>query len=230
MTTEHIPTDPQRIRAFASFFKSYMSVSAVVVAALPIPVTSLGLIPTFADQRMFLTTYTSLFCFLTLGFVFYLRHSFARWMFPEETSSLDAPSGRRLFNARRFLHFFISIAPFIFIASSLGLVFWYHSLLDDAIFEITKMLGRPKPGMDECPNVADAAYLLAYCLVPSPKEVLSMSFTGIPHGVSLMAAYLSIFIAAELAFVLMATKEYIQDLMRLTDIEIIRGVRASSSP
>ena len=83
MAEEHLPADPRRIQAFARFFKNYMSVSSFVVAALPIPITSLGLIPTFADHRTLLATYTSLFCFLLLGFVFYVRHTLARWMFPE---------------------------------------------------------------------------------------------------------------------------------------------------
>lgn len=65
---ENLPTDPQRVRAFASFFKNYMSFSSIIVAALPIPVTALGALPTFADHRSSLSTYTPLFCFLALGF------------------------------------------------------------------------------------------------------------------------------------------------------------------
>jgi len=56
--------DPKRVRAFASFFKRYMSVSTLVVAALPIPVTALGAIPTFKAHTKLLSVYTPLFCFL----------------------------------------------------------------------------------------------------------------------------------------------------------------------
>ena len=82
-TPEHPPVEAQRIKAFATFFKSYMSVSAIVIAALPIPITKLRLIPMYKTQANLYSTYTSLFCFLVLGFVFYSRHSIARWMFPE---------------------------------------------------------------------------------------------------------------------------------------------------
>ena len=59
-----MPTHPKRVAAFVAFFKNYMSVSAVMVAALPIPVTSFKLIPTFAVHTAPLSTYTPLFCFL----------------------------------------------------------------------------------------------------------------------------------------------------------------------
>jgi hypothetical protein len=36
---------PVRFESFAHFFKSYMSVSSVIVAALPIPVAAWKLIP-----------------------------------------------------------------------------------------------------------------------------------------------------------------------------------------
>jgi len=76
------PTEAKRVKTFATFFKSYMSVSSLVVASLPIPATSLHLIPTFGAQTKLLSVYTSLFCFLTLGFIFYSRHPLARLMFP----------------------------------------------------------------------------------------------------------------------------------------------------
>jgi hypothetical protein len=77
------PSEPTRVKTFANFFKNYMSISAVVAAALPIPVTSFHLIPTYHAQTSLLATYTSLFCFLLLGLIFYSRHTLARVMFPE---------------------------------------------------------------------------------------------------------------------------------------------------
>src|SRR3712207_4472206 len=72
-----------RLEAFARFFKRYMGVSAFVTAALPIPVAATGLIATYSFQTTVLSTYTSLFCFLILAFIFYSRHKLARLMFPE---------------------------------------------------------------------------------------------------------------------------------------------------
>ncbi len=39
------PMEPVRIKGFATYFKGYMGVGSIVTAALPIPVTSLELIP-----------------------------------------------------------------------------------------------------------------------------------------------------------------------------------------
>jgi hypothetical protein len=66
------PTQASRVIGFATFFKSYMSVWTLVVAALPIPVGLFKLIPSFEAQRSYLSVYTSLFCFLSLGFIFWL--------------------------------------------------------------------------------------------------------------------------------------------------------------
>ena len=127
--SEILPTDPRRVKAFASFFKNYMSVSSLIVAAVPIPVTAFNALPTFADHRAPLATYTSLFCFLALGFTFYLRHTLARWMFPQ--------------------------------------------------------------------------------LVAASADLLPL--------------YIGMFVCAEAAFILMATREYVQDLLLLSDLEVIHG-------
>ena len=75
------PNDPSRVRGFANYFKNYMSLWPVVTAALPIPVTLAGFIPTYNAQTKVLSMYATLFCFLLLGFIFYSRHQLARWMF-----------------------------------------------------------------------------------------------------------------------------------------------------
>ncbi len=75
------PTEASRVRGFARFFRSYMSVWTLVVAALPIPVGTFKLIPTFEVQRSYLSVYTSLFCFLSLGFIFFQRHRLGYYMF-----------------------------------------------------------------------------------------------------------------------------------------------------
>jgi predicted transcriptional regulator with HTH domain len=48
--------------------------------------------------------------------------------------------------------------------------------------------------------------------------------------VKLMALYVGFFALAEAAFVLMATKEYLQDVLGLSDLEIIAGGTAAPSP
>jgi len=70
-----------RFGAFANYFKAYMGKASVVTACLPIPVSKLNLIPTYAAHLKFLPVFTSLFCFLMLSYLFYIRHSLAKLMF-----------------------------------------------------------------------------------------------------------------------------------------------------
>src|SRR5947208_3712302 len=93
-TTATEPLEPRRVKAFARFFKNYMSVSTIVTAALPIPVTALGAIPTFKSQTAMFATYSSLFCFLLLAFIFYMRHGLARWMFVGFVAKREKPTLR----------------------------------------------------------------------------------------------------------------------------------------
>ncbi len=58
-----------------------MSVWTLVVAALPIPVGYFKLIPSFENSVLYLSVYTSLFCFLSLGFIFFQRHRLGYYMF-----------------------------------------------------------------------------------------------------------------------------------------------------
>jgi len=108
-----------RIHAFASFFKRYMSVSTVVAASIPIPVTVWRLIPIYSAQKGFLTVYASLFCFLLLAFVFSIRHSLARQIF---------------YRGRRAA--LISTLPFLFVLSTLGCVLGYHATLEQSIHQL----------------------------------------------------------------------------------------------
>src|SRR5258708_30304033 len=69
---------------------------------------------------MFMNTYTSMFCFLVFAYVFYSRHTLARWMF-----------------ARRGEHFavrfWVSVLPVLFICGSIGCAIAYHYELGGAL-------------------------------------------------------------------------------------------------
>jgi hypothetical protein len=256
---ESLPTDPKRVRAFATFFKNYMSVSSLVVAALPIPATALGALPTFSDYKASLSTYTSLFCFLTLGFIFYMRHSLARWMFPStsavpksrgdsapEASQLTPEEKARadeLEEERRYAEevtqlrlarrsnnrsFVIGILPLALLLSSGCLVFLYHYYLDVAVLEIARALAHPRSATGPTCAGLDAIVLDVVCSTPTRDEILKQSYLAVPRGATLMALYICMFVTAEAAFILMATREYVQDLLRLTDWEVIRGGKAVS--
>src|ERR1700730_10292938 len=108
-----------RIRVFADFFKSYMSVSTVVAASIPIPVAGWKLIPAYSQQRGFLTVYASLFFFLLLAFVFSIRHRLAPLMFSSGIGSS-----------------LIAATPFVFMILTLGCILSYHATLQESIQQL----------------------------------------------------------------------------------------------
>jgi hypothetical protein len=186
------PIEPKRIQAFARFFKSYMSVSSVVTASLPIPVTAMQLIPTYAAQTRFLSTYTSLFCFLLLAFLFYSRHALARAMFRKRGSGL------------------IAVAPLLLIAASLTIVFAYHVVLDASVRD------------------AQEIWLRKGAAVYSTQKILADTDPlEIPQATALIGLHMAMFLTAEAAFILMALREYLQDLLGLDEVQLI-GVKAPS--
>ena|SRR5215831_1829714 len=209
-TGETLPTDPRRVRAFARFFKNYMSVSSVILAALPIPIAKLNLLPTFADQTNVLLTYTSLFCFLALGFIFSIRHGLARWIFPapeaasmfpaddrdalEEEKRRAAAIGRR--NSRRAV--LVGLTPLLLIILAALFMLAYQTALDDTV----ALLSDPQ-------------------LKATRKDILAATYNNVPNGSWLMFFYIGMFVFAEAAFIFMAIREYIQDLLHLTDVDVI---------
>jgi hypothetical protein len=58
-----------------------------------------------------------------------------------------------------------------------------------------------------------------YAKVPTPDEVLKTKL--VPLGSDLMLWYLTIFVAAETAFILMALKEYLQGLAHISDLALM---------
>ena len=161
-------------------------------AALPIPVAKFHFIPAYEVLRNILATYVSLFCFLIAGYVFYSRHSIARWMF--QSLKAKAATGRRV----------MAILPLTLILLSIVCALWYQSALTDSLQAVGyafRRQGRPD----------------------DPASVLqTATFGEIGTGLPLLVSYLGVFVAAEAAFLLMAIREYMQDILKLRDAEILR--------
>lgn len=175
-----------RIKVFATFFKSYMSVSTIAAASIPIPVATWKLIPVYSQQKGFLTVYTSLFCFLLLAFVFSIRHRLAPRMFSRGLSGS-----------------FLAALPFAFMLGAMACILTYHAILERSILQL-RNLG----------------------LMATTNDLLDkMDATEIPYGLELAACYLGIFLCAEAAFVLMAIREYLQDVLHLDERELLRGTQ-----
>lgn len=207
---EHEVTEPRRVKAFARFFKNYMSVSALVTAALPIPVTALRLIPTYHAQTSILSVYTSLFCFLLLGFIFYSRHHLARFMFPEISGARNV-----------FWSGFLAVLPALLIASSLCCVYFYHTTLDLSVARVKYPDRFTVANSDSVsPTIINAN--------PTPalkRDVVlhDIESQDTPLAGEVFLLYLGIFLFAESAFILMAIKEYLQDLVKLSEMDLIKG-------
>ena len=186
-------TDPKRVRNFATFFKNYMSLSSVVVAALPIPITSFGVIPVFQVDKALLSALTTMFCFLELGFVFYVRHVLARLMFPGVYRRSN-PKASRYSLAQEIRTSIVAALPFLLIAMSFALFVTYvetHSLSASVLADIS------------------------LAQEPESWEIQN-------HG-RLIVLYIGAFCAAEGAFILMAVKEYLQDLLTRRPLRRVLG-------
>jgi|SRR5271157_1946273 len=182
-----------RIQSFALYFKRYMSVSAIVAAAVPIPVAAFRLIPAYAAQAGFLGVYTSLATFLVLAFVFYSRHWIAHRMFVK--------GERGSYRTRPI----VAWLPLFLIILSLGAIFTYHSELDASVR-------------------ASAQALVSVGITESASQILVRTDApDIPGATTLIASYLGIFIFAEAAFAVMALREYLQDLMGVSEQELLGG-------
>lgn len=178
------PKKSLRIQVFASFFKSYMSVSTIVVASIPIPVATWKLIPIYAQQRGFLTVYASLFCFLLLAFVFSIRHRLAPLIF-----------------SRGWRGSVIAALPFVFILLTLVCILAYHAVLQHSVQQI-RLRG----------------------VTATTNDILNkLDLTEIPHELILAGYYLGIFVFAEAAFVLMALREYLQDVLHIDERDLLHG-------
>jgi hypothetical protein len=193
---EPLPKEPKQLKAFAVFFKNYMNVWAVVVAALPVPLAAFKLIPVYTDQSGILSTFTTLFCFLLLGFIFYSRHSIARWMF------------RDVLGFGWGLTRTMCILPVVLICLSFVSTGLYYYFLTNSLRQVQVELHQEV-------NLTD------YILKRIPPA-------HIPNGLQLMLAYLLCFIFAEAAFILMAVREYLQDVLGITDVELVNNQRRAA--
>ena len=96
----------------------------------------------------------------------------------------------------------VAALPAACIVLTLACIVTYHALIQQSIAEL-RGLGFSKVGMQQLLDHMDA--------------------TEIPYAVELAACYLGIFIFAELAFVLMAIREYLQDLLHLDEVALLHG-------
>jgi hypothetical protein len=111
---------------------------------------------------------------------------------------------------KAFQQLLIALTPFLLIVSRVVFVFLYQSRLTASLIEI-----RSKSQV-------------SYSEVTDKVLLEKSDPSQIPDAPVLMLCYLGIFMTAEAVFILMAIKEYIQDIARLSDSELIRQPLESS--
>jgi hypothetical protein len=229
-------TEATRFNQFARFFKSYMGAS-IIVAALPIPTTLTKFIPTYGAQRRLLSAYASLFCFLLLALVFYFRHNLARFFF--SISDLKPNRGRTV----------VIVLPALLIVLCVASALSYQRLLNYSIRQIRSIPIREAAAKAylkqieqlEKGDLAAATSQSTSEIVRSAEarfneeiknaggydnrnasEILAQTdIIDIPYGTILLTLYLLLFIFAEAAFVLMALREYLQDVLGLSETALV---------
>lgn len=191
-----------RIRAFAKFFKGYMGIAALVTAALPIPVTMWKLIPVFESLSGVLKVYTPLVCFLIFAFVFSSRHWIGRVIFQRSWTATKQDTDPGLGPA------ILAFLPLGLIVAAVASIVAYQAALDESVGTL----------LEQTPEVASEATLLA-----------KTERYAVPNGPKLTTLYMLIFVFSELAFVLMALREHLQDVLGLTDEQLLRRVQPAKS-
>lgn len=227
IVNETEPASPKRVEAFAHFFKRYMSISTVVVAALPVPATAFKLIPTFAAQTKQLSVFTSLFCFLLLGLIFYLRQQFARIIFYEVFERRVARAEREGKVTRFTKAALVGFIPFALIVTSITTTFVYNERLVNTVHSMTaypKEVSAADPGKrDEVIKNIQESGQGKFMGSKFDAVLKEADLDDIPNGALLMLLYLLIFMSAEAAFIVMALREYLQDLLKLSDADVMAG-------
>jgi hypothetical protein len=193
-----------RLRKFASFFKGYMGVMPVVTAAFAPLLTMLKAVPVFESQKSMLATYSGLLGFLLLGWVFYARGTLAKLMVSRPSLGLDA-FGRAYISVMQWL--LTILLPLTLIWLSLTNYLDYLKLLETSIVDAR----------------LSAHHL--YTDIVSRHDVLEKwgQREPIVQATSLQYHYLGIFLYAELAFVVMALREYAYGVLKISETSILGG-------
>jgi len=238
-------------KKFLTFFKNYMNVWSLVVAALPIPLTQLKLIPTYASQTALLSLLTTFFCFFIVAIVYFWRHNIGRFLFGEIFSHSDPQKQFPLLDIKnkKFSRKakFINSLPALLAVLSFVSIFGYLGLLNNSLHKVKPILTNEKDyentvrlikeNSEDSPTrqvLLDNLTKLYQLGIEENKRIKEYGsfekyilnttvLSWIHSGLWLMLLYLLIFITAESAFVLMAMKEYLQNTLHISDLAVLTG-------
>ena len=223
-----------------------LNVGAIAVALLPIPVNLLQLVPAYAIHSRFLIFYTPFICLLTLAYSVYVRDALARMMFGHLLNPVPIadyyPEPRRL-KLRRLLAWarrcLLAVLPGLLLLGSFACVMWYTDRLERSAAEVSAVLSsRPaapeevgligRPDNTQGFNDAAGGLLRGPRLEPDREVTRSealrvATIDDIPNFLELTMLYLGAFLAAMLALILMAIREYAKEALGLSERDIVLG-------
>jgi hypothetical protein len=210
--------DVTALSTFSRFFKGYMGVMPVFVAALAPVLTLTRVIPVYQQQRFSLATFAGLLGFLLVAWVFYLRHHMARALFRGKTVG-------------KAITVVMSIMPLMLIAATVWAYADYNSTINKSVaairvWEYQRSIGPVQALLSNLKEDPEKSMTILALSIPK-KQIISRTDAlleddfPLPYSTRLMFSYLGIFVFAELAFVLMALREYLQTLLSITDERLI---------
>ena len=244
-------------RSYSSLIWKGMTVFALVLALLPIPVAALDLLPAYHAQARFLVFYAPIVCLLTLAYLFYVRDTLARLMFAallDPLVPLD-PYYRPLMR-ERFFRFLVQLRsaimaalPALLLGASFYCTFRYTNLLNESV-AIAGEPALPPGGTGEelgyvaqappesasslAAKGADSSTARAHAVARPTDPVAARArilrtarIDDIPFFAKLTALFIGIFIAPLAALTIMALKEYAKEAMGLSEEELVLGPRTA---
>jgi hypothetical protein len=191
------PTRAFRIKGFVKYFNSY--IASIFVAAIPAPLSQWKLMPIMDEQRGLLSIAAPIFCFLTLAYLFFIRDALAGPMFPRHARrgrlvAILNPPPALAYMLTAFWQRMWGLVPLICICGSFycACVYYFN------YYWFSKFVAE---------------------LATEGKVIEGGSIDFIAR---LPLYYILAFVLAEAAFVWMALKEYIQDVLGLSDRDLIQ--------
>jgi hypothetical protein len=134
-------------------------------------------------------------------------------------------------HARPLTRVFLEVMPLLLIIACFACMFAYHTNINSSIQALKPEFSQEATRLFEEPGAA-IDYTM-FNVLPDGKTTFSgkwfmqnVALDKVPDGTRLMLLYIGMFVAAEAAFVLMALREYIQDVQGVTDPEVMTRIMA----
>jgi hypothetical protein len=220
---------------FATFFKSYMGVMPVVTAAVAPIVTAFKVLPIYSRDSKIAAALSGILGFLLLAWVFYARHAMGRAMFSSNTVPVGGvgPSpgsiSARYLPLKRTRSGLVISLPLLLVVASVVCYYVYYTRLNESVLNGQAIAyARSKPMEVSSKNLS--AQLAWVEKPPSRESILKDEDHPIEYEGVILVSYIGIFLFAELAFIVMATREYLQNLLGIKDRDLIVPESQPSGP